>query len=225
MKDVLQYGDAAQVIYDRLKARIVTGELVPGEELKIMTVATEYGVSTVTVREAVRMLASDKLLELRPRRSPVVILPDLAETLEMNEIRLALEPIALKAAMANHTKETIDHCFSLIAQDQKETDEWRRVELNREFHLALLAPCGRARLLRTIDEQYEGISRLAQFLVIDKVGEMESHHHEHQNIVEAVSQGKGGEAVKLLKAHINASKNRILKLIQAQDDGSIALTG
>ena len=213
----LRYGDGPQAIYDSLKSRIVSGELPAGQELRILNVAKEYNISTVTVREAVRMLASDKLMELRPRRSPIVVLPDLSEILEMNEIRIALEPLALKAAIPRHNEKTIAACRRLIDNDMKEKHQWRKVELNRQFHLALLSPSNKPRLLHTIEEQYEGISRLAQYLVIGKSPVVESPHNEHMELFEAVAARKSRQAVKLLVEHIRASTERVVALIDAKE--------
>ena len=217
MNVALRYGDGPQAVYDNLRARIITGEIAAGEELKILSVAAEHGISTVTVREAVRMLAADKLIELRPRRSPIVVLPDLAEILEINEIRMALEPIALRAAMPNHSDESLAKCREIIEADKNETEHWGRVELNRSFHLALLEPSGKPRLLRTIDEQYEGIARLAQYLVIDKTLPRKLPHVEHSEICEAVQNRDARRAVKLLKAHIQASTERVVAVLESQE--------
>ena len=71
---LLNYGDGPQAIYEELKQRIISGQLAAGSELKIMPLAGELGVSIVPVREAIRILAAENLVTLRPRRSPVIAL-------------------------------------------------------------------------------------------------------------------------------------------------------
>lgn len=221
----LQYGDGPQAIFDSLRSRIIMGEIEAGAEVKIQKLAKEYGVSTVMVREAIRMLAADDLIELRPRRSPVVVLPDLSEIVEINEIRTALEPVALRHAVPKHTEATLAECRRLIEQELTERDLWRRVELNRSFHKALLNPCGKQRLLETIDKQYEGITRLGQYLVIGHEPVIESPHSEHSEICDAVSERNIRGAQNLLRSHIQASTDRVLNLMDGETAGQAERSG
>lgn len=209
----LQYGDGPRIIFDSLRSRIIKGEIEAGAEIKIQNLAREYGVSSVMVREAMRILAAEDLIELRPRRSPIVVLPDLSEIIEINQIRLALEPVALRDAIPCHTDATLAQSRALIDQEISEKDLWRKVELNRNFHKSLLAPCGKQRLLETIDRQYEGIARLVQYLVIGRETLVESPHREHAEIWNAVSGRKIDSARDLLGAHIRASTERVMKLM------------
>ncbi len=68
---LLNYGDGPRAIYEVLKQQIISGKLEAGSELKIMTLANELGVSIVPIREAIRILATEDLVVLRPRRSPI----------------------------------------------------------------------------------------------------------------------------------------------------------
>ena len=118
MEPLIRYGDGPSAIYDQIKERILSGELHGGDEIKIQSLAEQLGVSIVPVREAIRMLASDKLIELRPRRSPVVAALDESELLEINQIRLALEPLVLVSAIDHHTPETINSCRRIVKLDE-----------------------------------------------------------------------------------------------------------
>ncbi len=209
MSPLLHYGDGPSVIYDRLKDQILTGMLAPGDQIKIQSVADGLGVSIVPVREALRMLASDGFIDIRPRRSPVVSRIELDDILEINLIRQALEPLALAAAIDAHTRESLEICRTLIAQDQAAEDRWQKVSLNRDFHLALVQPSGQARVLRLIEDQYDGISRFAQFLVVDSGMFQGAPHSEHMHILKAVERRDTDAAVDLMKQHLAASTDRV----------------
>ena len=103
---LLSYGDGPQAIYEELKQRIVEGRLEGGSELKIMTLARQLGVSIVPVREAIRILAAEDLIILRPRRSPLVAKVDRRDLVEINSIRGALEPMVLRDSVPKHSPET-----------------------------------------------------------------------------------------------------------------------
>ena len=213
MTVLIQYGDGPRAIYDSLRLRILSGELSTGQELKIQAMAEEYGVSIMPVREAVRMLAAEDLIELRPRRSPVVTSPDLADILEINDIRLALEPIALSEAIPRHTRETLAACRRIIAEDKRCDDRWHKVELNRKFHIALLAPSGKKRVMQVIEAQYSAIALLAQFLVVQSTAVMGEPHSEHELILDAVEKKNEALALERLRDHLLQSNERVMSVL------------
>ena len=218
MTALLQYGDGPRAIYGLVKEKILSGELAGGAEVKIQALADDMGVSIVPVREALRMLASDGFIDIRPRRSPVVSSIELADVLEINQIRQALEPLALEAAVANHTPETLDACRAIVAEDEQAEDLWLKVELNRRFHLALLEPAGQPRILRLIEDQYDGISRFAQFLVVGSGVFEGAPHREHQRLLEAVERRDTEAALALMREHLAASTERVRVALEERSE-------
>ena len=208
LETFISYGDGPRAIYGLIKSEILSGALPSGEELKIQPLAERLGVSIVPVREAIRMLAADRLIELRPRRSPIVAAIDESELVEINRIRLALEPMALAEAVAHHTPESLALCRQIVAEDETSTDLWEKVELNRRFHLALLAPTPLKRTLHIVEGQYDGIAHAVQIIVVDKGRFMGQPHTEHQEILKAVERGDTDAAVSLMKEHIAVSTDR-----------------
>jgi len=203
MKNILNYGDGPKAIYEILKRRIIAGELKAGEELKIMPLAKRMGISIVPLREAIRMLAAESLVELRARRSPIIARMNERELIEMNQIRGALEPIVLADAVPRHDGRTIAACQALIERDERSTDLWEKVELNRQFHLALLGTSTMRRSLAIIGDQYDGIARITQFRVVDHGGMVGKHNFEHEAILDAVRVANVEKAVVLMARHID----------------------
>ena len=209
----VNYGDGPRAIYEELKQRIIAGELEGGSELKIMPLADELGVSIVPVREAIRILAAEDLIILRPRRSPIVAKIDRRDLLEINRIREVLEPVVLEDAVPRHTRETLAECESLLEQDHRCNDLWEKVELNRRFHLELLAPSSFKRTQSIISDQYVGLARLTHFLVMNEPGLIEPHHREHEAILAAVTRADISFAVSLLSEHIRQATERARHLL------------
>lgn len=135
MSVVIDYGGAPSEIYSNLRERILRGRLQSGSRIKIGAVAEEFGVNIIPVREALRMLEADRLVDILSRRSPVVSGISTDEVLEISAIRLALEPLALAEAIPNMTSETIARGASFLEDYGKCSDPWDQVELNRKFHL------------------------------------------------------------------------------------------
>ena len=210
---LLNYGDGPRAIYEELKQRIIAGELEGGSELKIMPLASELGVSIVPVREAIRILAAEDLIVLRPRRSPVVAKVEQRDLIEIHRIRGALEPGVLEDAVPRHTPDTLAGCESLLEQDRACGDLWEKVELNRRFHLALLAPSPFDRTISIISDQYVGLARLTHFRVMNEPGLIDQHHAEHEAILTAVTQADVTLAATLLREHIDRATGRARDLL------------
>ncbi len=217
MKSILNYGDGPTAIYEVLKQQIISGQLKGGEELKIMPLAKEMDISIVPLREAIRVLAAENLIELRPRRSPIIARIEERELIEMNQIRGALEPIVLADAVSQHTSETISVCAELIEKDIQSVDLWEKVELNRKFHLALLEPSCMKRSIEIIGDQYDGIARITQFQVVVHGELIGKHNREHESILDAVRAHNTESAVVLMKTHIDQATIRAKRELSQRD--------
>ena len=164
----IDYGGAPGEIYKDLRERILRGQLPSGSRIKIGAVAEEFGVSIIPVREALRMLEADHLIDILPRRSPVVSGVSAHEVLEISAIRLALEPLALAGAIPNMTGETLRRSREILKDYQNCSDPWDQVELNRKFHLILYEPCRKNRLMKIISDQYDGCRAVRRFWSSDR---------------------------------------------------------
>ncbi len=209
MSTVIDFGGVPSEIYRSLRERILKGELKSGSQIKIGAVADEFGVSIIPVREALRMLEADHLVEIIPRRSPVVsgLAPE--EVLEIGQIRLALEPVALAAAIPHMSKKTIQDAGAVLERYGQSTDPWQQVELNRRFHLTLYEPCGMPRLLRLISDQYDGMTRCAQVMVIRSTKDIDKSLSEHKAILRACKAKNADVALSKLRVHLESSIERL----------------
>lgn len=209
MSVVIGYGGVPNEIYRNLRERILRGEIESGSRIKIGAVAEEFGVSIIPVREALRMLEADRLVDILPRRSPVVSGISAGEVLEISAIRLALEPLALAEAIPNMTGETIRKGERLLEDYGKCSDPWDQVELNRRFHLLLYEPCGKKRLTKIISDQYDGMTRCAQVLVIRSSKLVDRSVMEHEEILSACETKDVERATAMLRSHLQASNDRL----------------
>ncbi|MDE0695086.1 MAG: GntR family transcriptional regulator [Boseongicola sp.] len=208
MKQLLNYGEGPKAIYEVLKRQIIAGELRAEQELKILPLAKEMDISIGPLREAIRMLAADRLVELRPRRSPIVARLDVHELVEMNQIRGALEPLILADAVERHTVETLGECESVLVSTRRVRDPMEMVELNKAFHMSLLGPTRLQRSLDIVADQYDGIARLTQYRVIAHgvlPGEL---FDEHLAIFAKVKDRQTDAAVGLMARHISSATAR-----------------
>ena len=215
MSSVIGYGGVPNEIYRNLRERILRGRIESGSRIKIGAVAEEFGVSIIPVREALRMLEADRLVDILPRRSPVVSGISTDEVLEISAIRLALEPLALAEAVPNMTGATIREGERLLEDYGKCSDPWDQVELNRRFHLLLYEPCGKKRLMKIISDQYDGMTRCAQVLVIRSSKLVDRSVAEHEEILGACGAKDLERATAMLRSHLQASNDRLHRQLMA----------
>lgn len=130
----------------RLRQAILRGEFGPGDALVISTLAEQMGLSATPLREALRYLSADGLVELHSHGKARVSQVDLREANEIYELRLMLEPVALERAVSNADD----------AYRHRVESAWRALTLTRvaspsdhaAFHRALLSTCDSGWLLR-----------------------------------------------------------------------------
>jgi DNA-binding GntR family transcriptional regulator len=154
-----------EVIADVIRTLILRVHLDGGQPLRQDTIAKWFGVSHIPVREALRQLTAEGLVQLHDKRGATVapLLPDEAE--EILEIRLTLEIKAVSLAMPRWTETTFDELEAFLeeAETSASIDRWS--ELNRSFHETLYRPCARPRLLNMIAGLNANVERYIRLLV------------------------------------------------------------
>ncbi|MDI1285804.1 MAG: GntR family transcriptional regulator [Reyranella sp.] len=141
-------------VYDSLRDSLTSGKFVPGQKLTLRFLAKALGVSLMPVREALRRLVAEGAFEMRPNRSVRVPLMTRAKILELRDIRLAIEGLAVEKAAAVATKEQIARvrriALEIVAARDVGDNVTDRKKI-REYHFALYAIAEQPTLLRMIE--------------------------------------------------------------------------
>jgi DNA-binding GntR family transcriptional regulator len=148
-----RYSSGPEVLAE-LRRVIVSGRVPPGSQVPLDDVASFFGVSLIPVREALKTLLGEGLLEHQPRLGYTVTALSPAELDELYVVRGALEAAALDAAVGNATPADHQRARDIHARlgDAVESDDAEAFQhASREFHEALLAPCRMPRLLHMLD--------------------------------------------------------------------------
>lgn len=125
---------------NQLRRSILRGRLPPGTAIKERDTALELGVSRTPMREAIRILAQEGLVILRPARSPIVAEPTLKEISDQVEVLLALEKLSAELACAAATEDEIDAIVGIaqtMADGYDSTDPLDMFEIDMSFHTAI----------------------------------------------------------------------------------------
>ncbi|WP_439122133.1 GntR family transcriptional regulator [Marivita sp.] len=142
----------AEQIAHRLRRDILRGKLLPGASVKERDIASDMGVSRTPIREAVRILAKEGLVELRPSRSPIVALSDYSEVAEQTEVLIALEKLSAELACKNASDAEIEHLADItkyMSDNFDTTDPLEMFEIDMSFHMAIAAASGNKALAET----------------------------------------------------------------------------
>ncbi|SFC63619.1 transcriptional regulator, GntR family [Polaromonas sp. OV174] len=192
---------SADSITDALRDLILNGELGIGVQLKQQALAERFGVSRIPVREALKRLQAEGLIEHRPHQGSIVASQSVQDLIEALDIRIGLETRALRLAIP--LMQPSDHLAAkniLARYDGSESpQEW--ADLNLKFHMTLYRPCGRAKLLKMIEESVRGIGRHLRAMQSYKVGR-KTPQAEHNLILKACIAKDITLAVDLLEKHI-----------------------
>lgn len=142
----------AEHIATQLRRSILRGNFRPGEPIKERDQAAEMGVSRTPMREAIRMLANEGLLTLRPARSPIVTELSFQEVYEQTQVMTELEKFSAELACSNATDQDIAHLQSIVdVMDEQftTTDPLDMFEIDMSFHKGLLRAAHNEALART----------------------------------------------------------------------------
>jgi DNA-binding GntR family transcriptional regulator len=129
------------VLLTQLRRMIHEGELSPGEQIVESRLSEQFGISRTPLREALKVLSSEGLVELRPRRTPIVTPVDPEEIAAIFEVLEGLEGIAGRRACENATDEDLADLEAMHAAMLVEHDRGNRAayqEQNRQIHFRIV---------------------------------------------------------------------------------------
>ncbi|MFY0597083.1 MAG: GntR family transcriptional regulator [Cognatishimia sp.] len=184
-----------------LTEQIVRGELVADEKLRQDHIAKNFAVSHVPVREALLRLEAKGLAVSQPRRGVRVAAFDPADMLEIREMRLALEPVALRYSIPSLTHQQKEEAEQArLACDQaRDLVSWETE--NRRFHMAILAGCAMSRLLAEVNDLQ--ILSARHLLATYSKNWVERTDRDHAAIMQAIRGKQTENAVAVLQRHLS----------------------
>ncbi len=170
-----------QAVLDELRELLRSGRLRPGDHIVQDRLAGELGISRVPLREALRALLGEGQLRYAAHRGYVVSELSFDDLAEVYRIRDLLEPEALRAAVFRMSSTDVERIVALeqeVLAAAAEADVVAMSRANRDFHLALVAPCGRPRLLWHLRLLWDATDVYRLLLYADEVdrGRVEAEH-------------------------------------------------
>jgi len=204
-------------VADKLRDQIIRGEIPEGAQLRQDAIATQYHVSRIPVREALRQLDAEGLISIVPNRGAIVpaLSPD--DIRELFSIRALLEPEVLKLSIPHLKDEDLSQAEAVLAKyvsELKREDHvsaWGR--LNWQFHSILYSRAHQPRfmaIIRNVNNSGERYTRLQLYLTHG----MKRANEEHHQMLDFCRQRDVTAACKLLRQHIQYAGESLRKVLE-----------
>ncbi len=202
-----------QQTYHIIAKQIISGSLKPGARMTENEIASALGVSKTPVREAMKLLSKDGLIEIIPRKGAIVRKLSLRDIKEIYEVRAVLEGLGAKLASKHIPKQELDKIIESVKTCKDELDKGRVkffVEFDTKLHSLILTYCGNRYLQKTINS----LNNLIYYFRVEIAKKIERSieaFHEHSWILKALKNQDGDLAEKAMKDHILRTTERMLK--------------
>lgn len=191
----------AELAYKRLREGIRAGEFRPGQRLREAELAAQLKVSRTPVREAIRRLASDGLIEVAPSRGMMIINLDKQQVRELYALRETLEGAAARMAAQHASPAELATMREILASGGLAREPRESARLNRLFHQAI-QDAAHNRYLGLALIQLSDSLALLPGTTFEVAGRPEVAHEEHLGILAAIEDRAPGKAEELARHHI-----------------------
>ena len=191
-----------------IRTKIVTGELDEPRIYSVPVLAAALGVSATPVREAMRELAVEGLVEVVPNRGFRVVDVSKHDLDEIFELRLMLEVPAAGRIAELADERSLAPCLVLERRTEEfahRGDVGRFLDADREFHVAFLSLLGNLRLVEIV-ERLRNQVRLYGIPLLAQHGRLEGSAWEHRSLIDAVLAHDAAQAVEVMRRHIEHTR-------------------
>jgi DNA-binding GntR family transcriptional regulator len=207
-------------LVERLRDRMIHGDLTPGTKLNERVLCGELGVSRTPLREALKALASEGLVELLPNRGAVVATLDAERVKQIFVVMGALEALAGELACLNATDADLDEIrglhYQMVAHFKRgEREGYFRC--NQAIHRKIVACGGNLALAQTY-AQLNAHVRRARYLANLSADRWARAIAEHEQMLEAITARDAGRLKQLLQDHLAHKLVVVMEALLAQSN-------
>lgn len=220
----------AHFIADAVRGDVLEGRLRPGEWLRQERIAREQGASQMPVREALKQLVAEGILEHVPYCGVRVVQFTVEDVEDLYACRLFIEGMSARYAATSITADEVRelndlHLRMLNCETPVQLPEYR--ELNRRFHSLIFTASRRSYLIRTLGQLWSAFptmlwSNIPHAATASAPGRDDADAEEHASIVRALSAHDADAAERAVRRHIEAAGTALLSVMkQGLAEGSV----
>lgn len=206
---------ARSIIEESLREAILDGRLPCGTALRQQVLADLFGVSRMPVREALRQLEAQSLLNVVQHKGAVVAPLINNNAVETYALRVVLESFALRLSIPLLDADDLAAAAQYIEQLAVETDHAEIGKLNRLFHMSLYHKAPNSKLLDLIERELNEEERFLRFH-LSSMGLGTLTQDDHRALLEAVSAKDIDQAIVLLEHHLEKASATMRRYLEQQ---------
>lgn len=213
------YQPLREVIFNTLRDAIIVGELRPGERLMEVKLAEKMGVSRTPIREAIRKLELEGLVDILPRKGAHVADLSIKDIVNVLEVRASLDGLATSLAAEKITDEELKelkHISNQFAGFVEKDNLQGSIKKDVEFHDIIYRASRNDKLIQIISNLREQVQRF-RVIYIKDYSDGRELIKEHEEIYEAVSSRDPEKALQAAQSHIQHQEKAIIKSIKRYD--------
>jgi DNA-binding GntR family transcriptional regulator len=209
----------AERAYFELRNLIVTLRLPPGSALVEDGLMRELQIGRTPLREAIKRLALENLVEVRPRRGTYVTDVNVADIVHITEVRAELEGYAAQLAAMRMDDERRAEAEARLAEleELNPADSAAMMWIDERVHRLAWEAAGNPYLLDTL-EGYYALSLRIWYLVLDRVPGLWTAVHDQREMIQALLTRDGSSARALMREHILAFQREIVVAFTRGDE-------
>lgn len=211
-----EYLPLRDVVFNTLRDAILTGKLLPGERLMENQLADKLGVSRTPVREALRMLELEHLVELVPRKGAQVLDMSEKDIVDILEVRSALEGLATSLACKKMSRDDLQRLKAQEADFEQavaERDVERFVEIDETFHDAIFEATENTKLIQMFKNLRIQLYRYRMAHAKQDMA-MSTIVAHHRSIIRAIENRDAEEGSTIAHSHIKFQTESILRAMR-----------
>lgn len=213
------YKPLREVIFNSLREAIIIGELKPGERLMEVQLAEKMGVSRTPVREAIRKLELEGLVNMVPRKGAHVASLSPKDIVDVLEVRGALDGLAtalsstrIKEDQLKELRQVNNQFANYVEKDNLQGS----IKKDVEFHEIIYRSSGNKKLIQIVNNLREQVQRF-RVIYLKDYSSPKDIAIEHIKIIEAISSRNPDIALNAAKQHIKNQEEAIIKAIKKQE--------
>jgi DNA-binding GntR family transcriptional regulator len=206
-----------EVIASRIALAIREKVIPPGAALVQEDLARRFDVSRSPVREALRILATEGVIEMTPGGGATVRTLDRAELDELYDLRLMIEPTIAEDIVRHITRGELAALEARAQEMEAGEDIGRWMRANFEFHTRLYDAAGRPRTAEILRGLLAAVQPYSQEN-IDQLGGRGQADDEHRAMIAAIRDGDAGRLSDLFRSHLTSAKDRVGHALQGIED-------
>jgi DNA-binding GntR family transcriptional regulator len=212
----------ADLALAELRQAIISGDLAPGSPVRLQEQVERLSMSSVPIREALRLLERSGLVDRSPHKGAQVAEMSAQDLHETYMIRLELESMAVRLASENMTEDDGARLLGLMEQyaDASRRDDPSARDIHAQFHMGLYELSGSKWLLRLLPMLWDNAERYRR-LALPIRGSTEERIEEHKAIVEAALVGDLDAAEHALRMHLSNSFDAAIERLRQQEEGAV----